>query len=251
MKKKKTAAVDATTRGSLTGASVALEGVNNFEVAPKVYTHPVDLDYYVRKLKDCPYLPLPDIDDIVSALIVRTAYRRREWPGDSEWQKRFLEIKDKYLAAKLEDVAGREAWLDIQQARDIDPETGERFESSFDDEEIEEDGLVPAPNLGKAKGPRPGALGVYGLPDELGIERNLIAESIAMTIRTLPRLRSLGLMYLEEKEAAAAPKPDMSGDDSGGGRKAKPKMTASHDEEPDAPIVLSEDEMEALGITLG
>lgn len=253
MKKKKKTLIDTTSRGSRLGASVAFGGVNNFdakETASKVFTHPIDLAYYARKLADCIYLPGIEQDDIVAAIILRSAYRRRQWPTTA-WQKLWLEQKDKYLAAKLDDVASRDAWLDIQQAKYIDPETGEPFQKSSDDENcIDESGLVAAPKTGADRGPGPGALAVYAIPEVVGLPRNYLAENVAMTVRTLPRLRSLGLMYLEELEAAATPKPDLNDDNSGGGgRKTKMKMSSpSVEDSENEPLVLTAEEMAELGI---
>lgn len=203
-----------------TSGAFAVKGpVNIFGMAPRGrISPPIHLAHYRRKWP--PYLPRPADRDIIAAVVVQTAYRRKTFPAtmhDAAWCNKH----DKPLGAYLESVSDRSAWSDLHEQR--------RGVGEFAVGQ-----LVPMPI------PKPE-------------ERRLAGETLASFAKALPRLRGLGELVLEEREEAkrkpeAKPTADSKGEGGGsGGKKAKVKATPDEvAETEDADLLLTEEELEEI-----
>lgn len=190
---------------------------------------PINLEYY-RKKRPSYLAPIPD-RDLIAAVIVRTALRRKQWPDAFGKHVAWCNEADAPLGACLEKISNEDSWPMLADAR-------------------VHDGEKPFPPLQ--------ALTAW-VPD--WSERRLDFETLATWSRALPRLRSIGQMVIAEREAAkalknspapVAKKADGDGDGGSGGKEAKPSAPPAEEEDEfyDDSILLTPEEAEELGIDL-
>lgn len=178
---------------------------------------PIDLAHYRARWPS--YLARVDDRDIVAAVLVGTAWRRRTWPTN-ERARHWCEMEEPDLLAYLDDVAARDAWHEVHEVR------------------RQSGGLVAPVWL-----PMPG-------------DRRYGAERVASFAVAVPRMRALGSLLATDGNGG--PSLDLGldstatatgGGDEGGGGGRKGKPTPKPDEEPEDgdTLALRADDIEALG----
>lgn len=181
---------------------------------------PIQLSHYRRKQDAAFYLPALSDRDLIAAVILATTKRRRRFPSGLPGDREWLEANDAPLAEILDDIERRNAFHELDDAR---AEGGQQTVS----------------------------------PPPLPEERRLSAENISRWSLSLPRLRGLGELLIEERLSAEM-EPEATSEatqakdgGSGGGKKAKAKPAARPEANDDPEtLIVSIEEAEEMGIPI-